>query len=325
MKRALLLILICIFAAGCGGKAPPGAPQIVATDLPDDVVLRIGVLPILDALPLYIAEEAGYFAAEGMSVEIVAAASALERDSLMQAGELDAMLTDVIATILFNRGDAPVKIGAVAFRAAGDAPQFRILAAPAAKIESPGDLAGVPVGGSANSVIAYVLDRMLTDAGLVTKEITLEPVPAIPVRFEMLMGGDLRAAILPDPLAQAAIEAGAALVLDDSQYPAYSQSVISFRADFLDANPEAAAGFLRAWMRAAADLNADPESYRALFLERANVPESVQETYIIPPFPLNEITTEAEWEDAAAWLLAEELIEGAPPYDVGVWERAGQE
>jgi NitT/TauT family transport system substrate-binding protein len=320
MKRALLFILIAIFAAGCGGQAPAGAPQIVATDLPDDVALRIGVLPILDALPLYIAEEAGYFAAEGLAVEIVAAASALERDSLMQAGELDTMLTDVIATILFNRGDAPVKIGAVAFRAAEDAPQFRILAAPAAEIESPGDLAGVPVGGSANSVIAYVLDRMLADARVVTKKIVLEPVPAIPVRFEMLMSGDLRAAILPDPLAQAAIEAGAALLLDDSQYPAYSQSVISFRADFLDANPEAAAGFLRAWMRAAADLNANPEAYRALFLERANVPESVQETYTIPPFPLNQITTRAEWENAAAWLLAEGLIEGAPPYEAGVWQ-----
>ncbi|NDJ75460.1 MAG: metal ABC transporter substrate-binding protein, partial [Chloroflexi bacterium] len=33
--------------------------------------LRMGLLPILDVLPFYVAEEAGYFEAQGVNIELV--------------------------------------------------------------------------------------------------------------------------------------------------------------------------------------------------------------------------------------------------------------
>ena len=44
--------------------------------------LRIGVLPITDVVPFYIALEQGYFKQQGLNVELVPAASAAERDQL---------------------------------------------------------------------------------------------------------------------------------------------------------------------------------------------------------------------------------------------------
>ena len=46
--------------------AQPAAEEGMA-DEPD---LRIGVLPVLNALPAYIAQDAGYFAEEGIQVDI---------------------------------------------------------------------------------------------------------------------------------------------------------------------------------------------------------------------------------------------------------------
>ena len=181
----------------------------------DDINLKMGLLPILDILPFYVAEQNGYFEEEGISVEFVPVKSAQERDALMQAGEIDGMLNDLISTGLFNRDDVQIKIVATARRAYPESPQFRVLAAPDSSIASTSELAGVPIGISQNTVIEYITDRLLEAEGLSPDQIEIVEVSAIPVRFEQLMAGQIQAATLPDPLAQGAIAGGATPVVDD--------------------------------------------------------------------------------------------------------------
>ncbi len=71
-------------------------------------------------------------------------------------------------------------------------------------------------------------------------------------------------------------------------------------------------------MHAADDINADPEAYRDLWLENTNVPDSVKDSYELPPFPTYEITTEAAWNDTMQWLVDQEIIEEKPSYESGV-------
>ncbi|MGC8879802.1 MAG: ABC transporter substrate-binding protein, partial [Anaerolineae bacterium] len=113
--------------------------------------LRIGVLPILDTLPFYVAEQKGYFQSEGVTVELVPVKGAQERDALMQAGEIDGMLTDLIAVGLFNREKPLLHVVATALRAVPDAAMFRVLAAPESKIRTVRELAGVAVAISQNT------------------------------------------------------------------------------------------------------------------------------------------------------------------------------
>lgn len=280
--------------------------------------LKLGLLPILDVLPFYIAQDKGYFGAEGLQVELVPIKSAQERDALIQAGEIDGQLNDLISTVLLDREKAQVKIVAKARKAYPDFPQFRILAAPGVTVSGPADLAKVPIGISQNSVIEYMNDRLLTDWGLPADQIAIEEVSAIPTRFELLMNGQLKAALLPDPMGQAAIAAGATLVIDDTKIPQYSQSVLSFSTNVLENKPEAVRAFLRAWHKAVADINKEPNAYRNVLIEKTRVPESIQGTYNVPPFPENEITSQAEWEDVVKWAQAKGLIEQPVAYDTAI-------
>ncbi len=181
----------------------------------------MGLLPILDILPFYVAEQKGYFEAEGIKVEFVPVKSAQERDALMQAGEIDGMLNDLISTGLFNRDNAQIKIVSTARRAYPESSQFRVLAAPDSNLNTTRDLAGVPIGISQNTIIEYITDRLLEAEGLTPEQIEIVEVSAIPVRFEQLMASQIQAATLPDPLAQGAMAAGATLVVDDSRYTQY--------------------------------------------------------------------------------------------------------
>ncbi len=277
--------------------------------------LKIGLLPVLDTLPFYVAEANGHFEAVGVAVEAVPIASPVERDQIMQAGAIDGMLNELTTTATFNRDEVRIQAVIAARVAYEDFPIFRILSAPRSNITIPSDLAGKEIGVSRNTVIEYVTDRILRAEGLAPDEIVFTSVPAIPERFQLLMQGQLLVVTLPDPLAQAAMQAGATLIIDDSAYPEYSLSVLSFSVEAIENKPKAIRRFLRAWDMAVQDLNADPEAYRALFLEKVTVPESVQGTYAIPPFPRATIPSEEQWADVLDWLIEKGLLEEEVPYE----------
>jgi NitT/TauT family transport system substrate-binding protein len=311
-KLSWLLVVILLLAA-----VAPLATPARAQDLP---TLKMGLLPILDVLPFYVADQQGYFEEEGVAVELIPVSSALERDQLLIAGEIDGMLNDLVSTGIFNQDEPVVQIVAQARRAYEDHPQIRILAAPRSNITIVEDLRGKEIGISENSLIHYVTQRVLEEAGLPADQWTYRAEPNIPVRFQLLMEGQMPVVTLPDPLAQAAIEGGAILIADDTALveQEFSQSVLSFRTTVIEDQPEAVEAFLRAWMRAADDINADPDAYRDLWLENTNVPDSVRDTYVLPPFPTFAITGEEAWTDTMQWLVDLDIIEEMPGYEGSV-------
>jgi NitT/TauT family transport system substrate-binding protein len=310
MRKSLvsfLIVLTLLLVAAAPVHSAPTAR---------DTTLKVVLLPVLDVLPFYVAEEAGYFTDAGLNVEGIPASGVVERDQLMISGEADGMLTDLIGTGLFNQDKPRIQIVAEVRRAYPDQPMFRVLAAPNSGITGPEDLKGVDIGISENSVVHYIAQRMLEHEGLAAADLKFRAEPNIPVRYQLLMEGQLKAACLPDPLAQAAIVGGAILVADDSALvdEEYSQATLDFSVDSIKEKPEAIQGFLGAWMKAAADINANPDAYRKLFLEKTTVPDTVQETYVLPPFPVNEITQELAWDDAMQWMLDQEIFKQAPSY-----------
>ena len=300
----ILMVLLTAPLSGCGSQEPG--------------TIKMALLPIVDVLPMYVAEQNGYFEAEGIQVELVPVKSGQERDALMQANEVDGMLTDLQGVGLFNREEVQVKALIMARKAYLDSPLFRLLAAPGSDIDDISDLAGVKIGVGKNTVIEYLTDRMLEKSGLSADQITVENIAAIPVRFEQLMNGQIMAATLPDPLASGAIAAGAKLIVDDSQFTEYSQSVLAFSLKTIKEKPETLKKFLTAWNKAVTDLNANPAAYDDLLIEKGRVPESVQGSYAMPPFPEGEITSEAQWADVVRWLMDKGLLEREIPYEEAV-------
>ncbi len=306
---SLLVALVLLLAAAAPSAAQDETPT-----------LRLGLLPILDALPFYVAESEGYFSEAGLKVELVPVASALERDQLVLAGEIDGMINDLISTGIFNQDEPLIQIVALGRRAYPDFPQYRILGAPRSNVTIPQDLTNVEIAISENSVIHYITQRILENAGVDTSQITYRAEPNIAVRYQLLLEGTFKAATLPDPLAQAAIENGATLVADDTGLveSQFSQSVLSFRTEIVEKYPDAVEHFVEAWMRAAEAINADPEAYRDLWIENTNVPDDVRDSYVLPPFPIYELTTPEAWADAMDWMVEEEIIDQAPSYESSV-------
>ncbi len=299
MNKILRVILLgfAILLSACAPAAQ------VTTEAPEIklITLKIAVLPIIDTLPMYIAQQEGLFAKHGVNVEFVPVASAPERDQLIAAGQADGMVNETISTMLFNKDQIQVQAVRYALRPTENAGHFFIIASAQSGITDAQGLKGVEIGVSQGTIIEYVTDRLLQAEGLTSDEIKTIAVPKIPDRMALLASGELSAGVLPDPLGALAVQQGAVIVLDDSKYPEYGFSVISFRKAAIDANPEAIKGFLAAIEKATALLNSDAKKYITVLSDQKLVPPPLLESYNVPPFPAAGVPTEAEWNDALAW------------------------
>ncbi|MGD8490452.1 MAG: ABC transporter substrate-binding protein [Anaerolineae bacterium] len=277
--------------------------------------LRMALLPVLDVLPFHVAEQNGYFGQVGVQVELVPVKSAQENATLMQTGQIEGTLTDLLFPVLFNQSEEAVKTVRTARKAYPDSHLFSIVAAPGSDVQSPSDLAGMEIGISQNTVIEYLTDRMLENAGLTPDQIATQEVSAIPVRYELLLNDQIPAATLPEPLTSGAIAAGAVLVVDDTTIPDSSQSILVFSNEALQEKPEAVRRFLVAWEMAVDELNSNPEPYRPLLIEKGRVPEAVQDTFQMPPFPEASVPSPAQLADVMEWATDKGIIENQVPYE----------
>lgn len=284
LRRTVAVALVLAFTLGlvlgCSRKAE--SPK-------EDPKLKIGLLPIVDALPFWVAEQKGYFTQMGINVELVPFTAAVERDAAIQAGGIDGYVGDLLAAVLLKNGGIDIRIASVGLGATPEEGRFAILAAPGSGIESPEQLKGVEVAVSQNSIIEYINEQLLLAAGLKPEEIKVISVPKIPVRFEMLMKGQIKAATLPDPLAKLAEVQGAKLILDDTKGANLSQTVILFRQDTIAAKPETIRKLFRAYSMAVADINNKPDDFRGILVEKAKVPEPIKDSYVVDHFSAPEV------------------------------------
>jgi NitT/TauT family transport system substrate-binding protein len=303
-RKGLTVTLLTVLFINFGQSALADGHQII----------KVALLPIIDTLPFYVAQERGFFKEQGVKAEAIPVASGLERDQLMQAGVIDGMLNEMMTTANFNRNKSTVKVVMISRAARNKHPMFRLLAGKNSNINAVKDLAGKSIGISKNTIIEYVTDRLLEANGLNPNQVVKVSIPAIPERFQLLMQNQVPAVVLPDPLAKAAIAAGAKLVIDDSDNPKFSVSVLSFSVQSMNTSPQKIRGFLKAWDRAAAEINRAPESFRNIMLKRIRVPGNVKNTYAIPYFPRREVPDEKQWQDVMSWMTNKGLLKSPLPY-----------
>ena len=294
-----LTLLSSIALAGCARATP---------DVSGPVTLKLAVIPVLETLPLYVADSEGLFQAQGLRVEFIPAASAPVRDQLIASGEADGMVNEVLTTMLNNRDQVQVQIVRYARTATAEAPLFRILASARSGITSAQELKGVEIGVSQGTIIEYLTDRLLQAEGLSPGEIKTVAVPGISDRLALLESGELSAAMLPDPLSSLAILQGAAVALDDTSHPEYSFSTITFRKAVIDQHPQAIRAFLVAMEQAVEMINADPTRWDALLSEQNLVPAPLLGTFELPRFATAGIPSQAQWDDVLAWAKGKGLL-----------------
>ncbi|MGI6513089.1 MAG: ABC transporter substrate-binding protein [Syntrophomonadaceae bacterium] len=306
MKR----VMICIFAAviglgltGCDRGATP-----VGVNQDEKKIITIGVMPDVESIPLIIADRNGYFEDEGVKVKIEHFKSASDRDSALQGGRLDGVITDVVAVVFSNEGGTDLRIIS---KNDGD---IELMAGKESDIETIVDIKGKSVGLSSNTIMEYTADRMLESAGISADDVKKVMIPPLSTRLEMLQGGKIDAAILPQPLAGLGVKNGARVLARTSEVVGKA-GAIAFTSESLRQNREEIKAVFRAYNRAVEYLKTEPASSYADYVVRVQAfPAGLEASLQLPAYEKASPPDPQVVADVVEWMKNRNLIQKAYEY-----------
>ena len=275
----VLLLSACSSADGAAGSQGESS---------DDDPIVVAHVPLPLFAPLYLADAEGYFADEGIEVQLETVAAGQDAVPLAASGEVDAIVAGFSAGF-FSSLDAGLELQVVGSMTVAEGPADYgaadlVAAAPlvdSGEISDVADLEGrrIAVAGGPGGAGAYLVDLLLREEGLSVADVELVNIANADMRAA-LSGGSVDAAQAAAPFNAIIQEDGTGRSIGVPPQGASVTGVI-FSEDF--AQTDRAQGFFTALVRAAQELQgegrADPRADAA-------VAEAMQvETSVIEALP----------------------------------------
>lgn len=270
-----------LLAAGCSGSGGSGAAGGL-----EKTTLKIAAVPAMDSAGLYIAQQRGFFAQEGLHVQILAATSSADVIQQQLAGKWDITAGAYPSYITADENQhANLKV-----LVAGStmAPNVQEIVVPAgSKITKMSQLSGQTVYLNAKNNIGQLLvDSMLQDNAVPGKvNFAVQPFPAM---GPMLQHHQITAAWLPEPFISLYEEQyGVQPLADANQGAAESLPIEGYVAtqSWLNKYPHTAEAFRIAMEKAQAVASTNLDAVQKAMTEFAGVPSLAASVLPPPGFP----------------------------------------
>jgi NitT/TauT family transport system substrate-binding protein len=294
---ALVAALILVGAASVPCPVQAGGP------------LRFGTLPVLQAMPLFVAAEKGLFAGAGVEVDLIPFQSAMEKDVALSTGEIDGYFGDLLTPLVLAANGISLRMVATCFQTPEDRPMFALLAAPRTEGRPLEALAAEGVAISSNTIIDYITSRLLEGRGMETGAWTPVETKSIPIRLQLLLSAQVPLATLPEPLVTLAASRGARVLADDAG-KGLSATVLAFRSEVLSRRPLEVRRFLSAVNAAAGLVRENPEAVRPVMNRHCRIPKPLQPDFPIPETPDLAPVDPGQAADVLQWLRRRGIVDG---------------
>ena len=305
MKKTLLIVCAVFLAlSGCRKTETETASNASVPPL------RIGVLSIADSAVLLIAQRDGIYEKHGANVEVIEFGSAPEQSKAAEAGQIDAIMTDMVVQSLINKGGRTLKTVLVALGDTVTQGKFIIASAKGNLHNSVETIGGAKIAISENTMMEFLLDSYCAELGIDMQTIEKVNIPSISLRLEVLLAAkDIDAAILPEPLGDFALLQGAGALIDDTRLNVnLSQAVITVDQAYIEAYRDNVQKFVQAYAETASLINKNPDLYRDAVLEIARVPEALKQTYSLPVYSEKSITERPLFDRVQKWMVQKGLL-----------------
>ena len=247
--RLLAILFICALSLTAMPSSAQGKKEVV----------KMGYVPVLIYAPLYIASERGYFADEGIDVQLTPLQGGTDSVVQLAAGNFDAAVGGIGAGLL-NAANKGLDFRIVAPMHTERPPlasPLVIAADRTSEIKSVKDLKGKKVSINATGAATeYWVFKALEKAGLTMDDISLTTIAFRDVPAA-LTGRAVDASILGEPLTTLAKDQKTVAVLSDDFIDGITVTYLYMGLPLLKDRPQVAEGFVRAYVRALRDLQGD--------------------------------------------------------------------
>jgi ABC-type nitrate/sulfonate/bicarbonate transport system substrate-binding protein len=242
----------------------------MANEAPKTV--RVIAFPGAPNLPTFAAIEHGFFAKEGLSIELSTTPSSVFQAQKIAAGEFDIAFTAFDNVVAYSEGQGAPDGGNPDYCVIMGATQLELSFVVAPEVKTWQDLKGKSIALDAMSTgFAFVLYDMLERGGLTKGDYSFAAVGATPQRWQSVKAGEHAGTLTIEPFTSIATRSGFNVLGASTQlYDAYQGGIVAARRGWVKENPEAARAFIRAYLKGLA-WTLDPanrEAAEALLLSK---------------------------------------------------------
>jgi NitT/TauT family transport system substrate-binding protein len=262
-RRGAMAVLALATLAGCSalgsessdqgsGNRPAGSPE--------KAKIKVAMLPTMDAVPLYLAQDEGLFKQEGLEVETVNAASGSDTVAKLVSGAVDFAFSSYTPFFAAKENsNADIKLVA---DATSSNPGYAVVATMpnSQTVKNIRDLGGKRIAITAKFTMSHLLvASQLKVNGIDPDGVKWVEMP-FPKMADALAKNQVDAALLVEPyVQQAAKSIGATILFDSASGPTADIPLTGYGATskFINENPRTLAAFQRVMKKATDEAHGD--------------------------------------------------------------------
>jgi NitT/TauT family transport system substrate-binding protein len=239
---------------------PAGAEQLTP--------FKVGISDAVNTvLPVWMAEEGGFYAKNGLKVEIVNMGGGSRGAKALQAGEIDLMRVGMSSVVQANRAGGDLRLIA----SMSNVIRFVIVTAPGVKTAADlkGGIVGVSSFGSeSDSTVTLALQRF----GMSRDDVQVKEYGGGSKRLAAVRAGEIKATAINEPTTSQARAQGVPILIDlaAEKIPWLFSGVVVRRADLKDRR-DLATRFLRAVIEGNYLALTDPARAKAVLAREAKI------------------------------------------------------
>ena len=286
------LIAAAITGLATGCAAGSGSAVLSSLSRPEEPDITVAALPAADLAGLYIAQDYGFFAQQGLHVTIEKIASSAAVIAEQQKGEVDITAGSYVAYIAAQAAGARFRILA---EASALRPDTRVMVITVGSpIRTLRDLIGRKIGvNGTNSIGTLLISALLADHGISPGKVTFvtdaKGFPAMPAK---LRDGTWDAAFLAEPYATVAGEEfGEQELADLDQGATLNFPIDGYVATqaWAERHPKTAAAFVRAIEEGQALADSDRAAVEKAMAESDGLSHRITAVMALPEFPVGPV------------------------------------
>lgn len=290
IKVVVLIIAMSIFMfSGCTVGNNTEVTESKTEEVSADMNLKIGVMPAVDAAPIFVAQEKGYFEQLGLDLEVELFTSGQDRQSALQTGQVDGAISDIIALLMNVQGGFDIK-GTMLTDG-----MFPILIREGFEDKEQISMALMEV-----SVTNYLADEWLSENHDIEKIFINE----IPARLEMIKTGNVDMGVFPEPVATMGSLNGLEKRIYENK-DGYCPDIFVFTEKAINEKEEAIKAFHEGYNMAVKDINEDDSLARELLIKKLSLIEDIKDMMDLPEYKIAQLPNDEYVSQIINWIEKE--------------------
>lgn len=177
----------------------------------DSLALKVGVMPTLDCMPLFVAKERRLFDTLGVDVRLRMRKAQMDIDTALIGGSVEGAVSDSVRVArMRSRGTALTEVGTTNT-------SWQLVGNRSARLKEVKQLGDKMVAMTRYSATDFLTDHVLTGVKT-TATVYRVQINDVPLRLQMLLNNEMDALWLPEPQATTAREHGHTVLWDTDKH-----------------------------------------------------------------------------------------------------------